>query len=383
VSIPSKRIAELSPEQRALFLQRLTRKAAEAAKGPASPPSDAAPPGDMTTAENFGLEVAQPGILDSVRVKSVPRRAPGVGEVEIDVHAGALNFRDVMIALGMYPTLPGKPAEMGSDCAGRVVALGTGVDDCHVGDEVIALANGFSGYTTTLAAAVAPKPARLTHEEAATIPTVFLTTYFALVHLARLSKGERILIHSAAGGVGLTAIQIAQWIGAEIIATAGTREKQEYVRALGVRHVFNSRSLEFVDSVLECTGRQGVDVVLNSLAGDAIPKGLTLLKPLGRFLELGKRDIYQNAAVGLLPFRKALSFHAVELGLVLRERPAFFRSMFREILAHFDAGVFKPLPTKVFRLSDIHEALGYMSEGTHIGKIAIRVKDGAAPVASR
>jgi NADPH:quinone reductase-like Zn-dependent oxidoreductase len=372
----AKRIADLSPDKRQLLLERLTRKTGPGAQAadPAAAAA-AAPPADLRRDENFSVEVAQPGILDSFRFKRVPRRPPGPGEVEIGVRAGSLNFRDVMIALGMYPTLPGHPAEMGSDCSGTIVAVGEGVEGFREGDEVVALANGFTAYTTTTAAAVAHKPARLSHEDGAAIPTVFLTTYYGLLHLAQLSKGERILIHSAAGGVGLTAIQIARLAGAEVIATVGTDEKRAYLRTLGVEHILNSRSLDFADGVMKLTDGKGVDVVLNSLAGEAIPKGLGVLRPLGRFVELGKRDIYQNVPLGLQPFRKALSFHAVELGLVLRERPAVFRAMFREVLGHFAAGAFTPLPARIFPIADMKDAAEHMSQGTHIGKIVVRVKE--------
>src|SRR5204862_5779723 len=125
----------------------------------------------------------------------------------------------------------------------------------------------------------------------------FLTTYYALHVLAHVSRGERVLIHSGAGGVGLAAIQIAQWRGAEIIATVGNQEKRAFLETLGVSHVMDSRSLSWVDDVLAATNGEGVDVILNSLAGEAIPKGLEILRPFGRFCEIGKRDIYANAPI--------------------------------------------------------------------------------------
>jgi NADPH:quinone reductase-like Zn-dependent oxidoreductase len=235
--------------------------------------------------------------------------------------------------------------------------------------------NSLSGFVTAPAATVVPKPSRLTFEEAAAIPTVFVTDWYALHHLARLGRGERILIHSAAGGVGLAAIQMAEAVGAEVFATVGTPEKREFIQSLGIQHVLNSRSLEFVEGVLELTGGEGVDVVLNSLAGEAIPKGLSILRPLGRFVELGKRDIYQNSPVGLLPFFKGLSFFAVELSPFIKLRPADFRDLFLQIAEQFDRNIFKPLPSRVFPAAEASGAFKYMAQGIHIGKIVLKIKN--------
>ncbi|MGH9237569.1 MAG: zinc-binding dehydrogenase [Vicinamibacterales bacterium] len=372
----STRLADLSPEQRQRLLDRLASRATQTTAAKREP-AVAAWPSSLSADENVVAEFTQPGILDSLRFTRVPRKAPGRGQLEIEVHAAALNFRDVMIALGMYPTSSGAAAQMGSDCSGTVVAVGPEVTEWRVGDEVVALSNGLCRYSLAVDAAVARKPAAMTHESAATIPTVFLTAYYGLRHLAHLAANERVLIHSAAGGVGLAAIQIARSLGADIIATAGTEEKRQFVRSLGITHVFDSRSLAFAADVLRVTERRGVDVVLNSLAGEAIAKGVGLLRPLGRFVELGKRDIYQNFTLGLSPFRKALSFHALELGMVVGQRPSLFRSMFADVLGAFAAGTFTPLPATTFGIGDLKSAIEHMSQGTHRGKVAVRVKGDA------
>src|SRR4029453_15408665 len=156
------------------------------------------------------------------------------------------------------------------------------------------------------------------------------TAYYALHHLARMRAGERVLIHAAAGGVGLAALQIAQHAGAEVFATAGSPEKQELLQLLGVQHVMDSRSLAFADQVMEITGGQGVDLVLNSLAGKGIAKGIACLAPYGRFLELGKRDIYQNSKLGLWGFRKNIAFFAIDLGRLMVEKPTFIKRLLNE-----------------------------------------------------
>ena len=223
-------------------------------------------PGDRETAgERLQLKISTPGVLDGLEYETLPRLAPAGGEVEISVEAAGLNFRDVLNALGMYP---GDAGPLGWECAGTVAAVGEGVDDLKIGDAVVAIAPGaFSNFVTTHAALAVPKPDNLTFAEAATIPSAFLTAFYTLVHLAHLSAGEKVLIHSAAGGVGLAAVQVAQRAGAEIFATAGSPEKREFLKRLGVQHVFDSRSLEFAERISELTNRKGIDVVLNSLSG--------------------------------------------------------------------------------------------------------------------
>ncbi len=281
----------------------------------------------------FRLEITTPGVLDGLVLQEMIRRAPGPGEVELRVAAAALNFNDVMKAMGIYPGVGDGPVPLGNECAGTVVAIGEGVTGLAVGDEVVALAPySFGSHVTTPAALVARKPAHLGFEEAASMPVAFLTAAYSLDRIGRLEPGERVLIHSAAGGVGLAAIQIAQQVGAEIFATVGTDEKREYLRSIGVRHVMDSRSLAFADEVMELTGGRGVDVVLNSLAGEAIAKSLAVVAPYGRFLELGKRDLYQNRQIGLWPFRKGLTYSVIDLAGLVQERPAMLGQLLRDLM---------------------------------------------------
>jgi hypothetical protein len=215
----------------------------------------------------FRLEISTSGVLDDLTLHETKRQQPGPGQVEIEVYAASLNFRDVMKALALYPTDGDDYMMLGDECAGKIVAVGEGVKGLQAGDEVIAIApSSLGSHVTTLAAFVMRKPAHMSFEEAATMPVVFLTAYYALHYLARMRAGERVLIHAAAGGVGLAALQIAQHVGAEVFATAGSPEKQELLRLLGVQHVMDSRSLAFADQAMEITGGQGVDIVLNSLA---------------------------------------------------------------------------------------------------------------------
>jgi NADPH:quinone reductase-like Zn-dependent oxidoreductase/acyl carrier protein len=309
-------------------------------------------------------------------LRETKRQRPGPGQVEIEVCAASLNFRDVMKALGLYPTDGDDYMMLGDECAGRIVAVGEGVEGLQTGDEVIAIAPGsLASHVTTLAAFVMRKPAHVTFEEAATMPVVFLTAYYALHHLARIRAGERVLIQSAAGGVGLAALQIAQHVGAEVFATAGSPEKQELLRLLGVQHVMDSRSLAFADQIMEITGGQGVDIVLNSLAGKAIAKGISCLAPYGRFLELGKRDIYQNSKLGLWGFRKNVSFFAIDLGGLLTAKPIFVKVLLGELSQHVAERTFHPLPHRVFQVSRIGEAFRHMAQAKHVGKVVISMRE--------
>jgi NADPH:quinone reductase-like Zn-dependent oxidoreductase len=368
----AERLSKLSPDKRNLLLQKIRQTKPEADQKPPARPGEKRPfvPEDG----NFILRVGRIGDVNSLKFDICPRRAPRPREVEVQICAASLNFRDVMIAVGLYPTPPGKVAALGGDCAGRVVSVGEGVNEFQAGDEVIvSTGDTFSAFTTAAVSDVLPKPAAMSFVEAATIPTVFLTAYYSLHYLARLAKGERVLIHSAAGGVGLAAVQVAQWLGADIIATVGNAEKRAYLQSLGVEKIANSRSPDFDLEVKELTGGEGLDVVLNSLAGEAIPKGLKLLRALGRFIELGKRDLYSDGHLDFRLFRKFVAFFAVDIGPVSSRRQALFHSMFIEIMELFAAGTFKVLPIREFAIGEIAEAFAYMSKSEHIGKIAIRL----------
>ena len=323
----------------------------------------------------FRLEISTPGILDHLTRRAVSRQLPGPGEIEIQVSAAGLNFNDVLKAMGMYPGLPDGAVPLGSECAGKVVAIGPGVDRFAIGDAVVAVApHSFGSFVTVPVSLVAAKPPHLSFEDAATVPVAFLTAVYALRHLGQLAEGERVLIHAASGGVGLAAVQVAQQVGAEIFATAGNPEKRAFLEALGIRHVMDSRSLGFADEVLARTGGRGVDVVLNSLSGDLMLKSLEVLAPFGRFLEIGKRDIYENRELGLAPFRKHLAYFSIDLERLFVERPSLGAKLLREIAQGFENGTFKPLRLRVFPIVEAVEAFREMAQARHIGKIVLSLQ---------
>lgn len=230
----------------------------------------------------YSLQIPDSGVMDELAWCEKPRRKPAVHEIEIKIEAAAINFLDVLKSLGLYPIECDRDLLLGDECSGRVTAVGKRVTAIKVGDAVIASCAGcFSSYVTMPAACAIRKPATISFEDAATIPVAFLTAWYALHRLGQIKCGESVLIHSAAGGVGLAAMQIARLAGAEIYATAGSEAKRRYLRRLGARRVFDSRTTAFAADIRRATKGRGVDLLLNSLAGDAIIKGISALAPVG------------------------------------------------------------------------------------------------------
>jgi acyl transferase domain-containing protein/NADPH:quinone reductase-like Zn-dependent oxidoreductase/SAM-dependent methyltransferase/NADP-dependent 3-hydroxy acid dehydrogenase YdfG len=313
------------------------------------------------------LVVETRGSLDSLAWTACERVQPGDGQVEIEITATGLNFKDVMNALGVYP---GDAGPLGAECAGRVVAAGPHVGDLQVGDRVVAVAGGaFARSLTVDAGMVSRIPDHLVDEEAVTIPVAYVTAWFALHHLGGLKAGDTVLVHAAAGGVGLAAVHLARRAGAEVFATAGSEAKRAYLRRLGVQHVFSSRSLDFADAVLDRTGGRGVDVVLNSLAGEFIPKSFGVVARSGRFLELGKRDLWTDAQVAALD--KGVEYFVIDWGQTARESPALVAGMFQEVMRLVQTRVLPPLPRRTFAGADVVEAFRFMAQARHIGKIVV------------
>ena len=315
---------------------------------------------------NYQLGIRRRGVLDNLEFSSSGRRVPARGEVEIRVRATGLNFRDVLTVLDMYPG----ESSLGGECSGTVTAVGDGVKEFKTGDAVIAVTPGaFSAFVISPVHCVVRKPENLSFVEAASVPMVFLTAWYGLKRLAGIHKGDKVLIHAAAGGVGLAAVQIARAAGAEVFATAGSEEKRQYLRSLGIEHVFDSRSLDFSKAIRASAGPQPIDIVLNSLAGNFIRESASLVRPGGRFLELGKRDIWsqedarrERPDIGYLPY---------DLADVGRRDPQAFHALLAEVIEAFDAGHYQPLPRKVFRIQEAADAFRYMAQARHIGKIVV------------
>ena len=314
--------------------------------------------------------------MDRLHWVPKPRVAPGPGEVELAVEATGLNFRDVMWGLGLLPDdiLENGFAgpTLGLECAGRVLRVGAGVKGLAAGDHVVAFArSAFATHVTVPASIVSSVPAHIPSDTAATIPVAFLTAYYGLVFCARMRRGDWVLIHGGAGGVGLAALQIVRWRGARAICTAGSAEKRAMLRALGAEHVFDSRSGAFADAVRTVTG-DGVDIVLNSLSGEAMERSLGTLRPFGRFVELGKRDYVANTHVGLRPFRRNLSYFGVDLDQLLLSDPSAARRLFASVMGLFHKGTLVPLPHRSFEAHEAVDAFRLMQGSGHIGKLVVK-----------
>ncbi|QBI56618.1 Mycocerosic acid synthase [Streptomonospora litoralis] len=337
---------------------------------------------DAAESGGYGLVVLDQGLNFRVQWEQTPPPVPGPGMVGIEVRAAALNYRDVMQATGLLPAEAAESSfagmEPGLECAGVVTAVGAGVDGLAVGDRVLATAApALASHTVTHAHAAARIPEHMSFAEAATVPIAFTTVQYSLEEVARLRRGETVLVHGGAGAVGLAALQHARMCGAEVIATAGTEAKREVLRVLGVEHVLDSRSLEFASEVMELTGGRGVDVVLNSLAGEALTRSLEVLAPGGRFVELGKRDIMENGALPLRPFADNISFSAVDLSSMLGKE--VLAEHWARVVRRLRDGVYRPLPHTVFPASQVQNAFAMLQHSRHIGKVVVAIDGLSAP----
>jgi acyl transferase domain-containing protein/NADPH:quinone reductase-like Zn-dependent oxidoreductase/acyl carrier protein len=334
------------------------------------------------------LAFDSPGSLRDLYWKATDIPTPSDDRICVRVRHAGLNFRDVMFSLGL---LPDEALEngfsgpsLGMECSGTVCAVGKSVTEFTVGDEVMCFAPAaLATHVVTAAAAAARKPETLSFAEAAAVPVAFLTAWYSIKHLARAAKGERLLIHGAAGGVGLAAIQIAAHLGLEVYATAGTPEKRNFLRSLGVRHVFSSRSLTFADAVLRATNGEGVDMVLNSLSGEAVAAGLSTLRPFGRFLELGKRDFYADAPMRLRPFAANIAYFGIDLDQLLIRQPHTARELFAELAELFARRELAPPPHAVRPAHACADAFRAMQRSEHMGKLVIALEDAPAPERER
>ena len=325
----------------------------------------------------YRLCLDNPGQITGLEMKAYELPALGPSEVEIEVAAAALNFRDVMVTLGLLPALAYERSalghEVGMEGSGLVRRVGSDVRHCGVGDEVAFIKGGCIGNRVVVNQyLVFAKPGRLNMEEAASSLSVYVTAYYALMHLARLRKGQRVLIHSGMGGVGQAAIALAKHVGAEIYATAGSENKRDQLLALGARAAFDSHSFDWYDELMAATGGEGVDVVLNSLAGRHVELCLQALRPAGWHCEIGKVDIYADNELNLRVFRKNLRFAAIDVDRLMIDDPFLSRELSQACLDLLDQGALSPLPVTVFPYKDYAKALRLMTTGQHQGKLVLK-----------
>ncbi|WP_041233336.1 type I polyketide synthase [Cylindrospermum stagnale] len=319
------------------------------------------------------LKLTSYGTLDNLTL--VPLAAPTLApdEVEIKVRASGLNFRDVLRALGMMREVEeslgiasASDILFGFECAGTIERVGKQVSGFKAGDAVIAYASGSLASTVKAKAKlVVLKPSEISFEEAATIPVTFLTAYYGLVKCAQIGSTDRVLIHNAAGGVGQAALQLAKLKGAEVFATASP-PKWDFLKSLGVKHIYNSRNLDFAEQVMTATNGKGVNVILNSLTGKFIDQSFDVLAQGGRFVEIGKFGIWDEQK--LQASRSDVAYFPFDLGEM---DGAEISAMFLELMTMFREGKLKPLPSKVFPITEFVNAFRYMQQAKHIGKVVL------------
>ncbi len=292
-------------------------------------------------------------------------------EVRLAVRAAGVNFRDVVAALGVV-SLRGDWDAIGSEGAGVVLEVGGAVEDLAPGDRVMGLLTGAFAQTAVAdRSSLVRMPPHWSFAQAAAIPGAFLTAHYGLLELAALRPGERVLVHAAAGGVGMAAVQLAQALGAQVLGTASPG-KWGALRALGLEEaqIASSRDLEFRERLLAVTGGRGVDVVLNSLAGEFVDASLELLPSGGRFIELGKTDIRDAQQVAAR--YPGVAYRAFDLIEASAER---IQEMLLDVLALFERGALTQLPVRVWDVRRAREAFRFMAQARHVGKLVLRVPD--------
>jgi acyl transferase domain-containing protein/acyl carrier protein len=329
------------------------------------------------------LRVRSPGDLETMELVAFDRVQPGPGQIEVAVTASSVNFADVLAAMGRYPTIDEREPELGVDFVGVVTAVGADVTDHQVGDRV----GGFSRngcWATFLncdAQVAVTLPEKLTDHQAVAVSTAHATAWYGLHDQARICAGDRVLIHSATGGVGQAAVAIARAAGAEIFATAGSPERRALLHRMGIEHTYDSRSTDFAELIRRDTGGYGVDIVLNSLTGAAQRAGFELLADGGRFVEIGKRDVYANSRLGMYPFRRNLTFHYVDLALMSQTHPQRIGNLLRTVFNLVADGTLPPAEFTVHPFTNAANAIRVMSAAEHTGKLLLDIPHTGAAAA--
>jgi NADPH:quinone reductase-like Zn-dependent oxidoreductase/acyl transferase domain-containing protein len=320
------------------------------------------------------LEAKSPGNLDSLVFSGGPDPLLADGMVEIIPHAFGLNFRDVLVAMGQM-----QEGFMGFECTGVVIAVDeASTHKFRVGDRVCALmtAGHWANRVQVPSTSVAHLPDDMPFELGASIPMIYITAYHALIEIAHLEKGETILIHAAAGGVGQAAISLAQHIGAEIFVTVGSPKKRDFVHntyEIPFDHIYSSRDTSFAQGIMSITNGRGVDVILNSLSGKLLQASWDCIAMLGRFVEIGKRDIQQNRQLEMANFGRSVSFCAMDLVHLGNYKGEKVSRILRTVLRMIEEGDISPrTPITTFSISDLPQAFRTMQAGKHIGKIVVK-----------
>jgi natural product biosynthesis luciferase-like monooxygenase protein len=327
-----------------------------------------------STATPRGLVISGVRRIDELQIEDWRPGAPRAGEVTIDVRASAINFPDTLCVNGIYPTLPAYPFVPGFEVSGVVSAVGEGVSGAHVGDAVIAITGdalgGHAQQVNVPSQGLMPKPENITFEEACSLPVVFGTVYAAFA-LGGLRRGEHVLIQTATGGCGLMALQLARLLGAVCYGTSSRQEKLEILQRLQVPHALDYRG-DFDRDLMRLTGGRGVDVVLNMVAGDAIQKGLNALAPSGRYLELAVHALRARANFDLSHLVDNQSFLSMDFRRLSRaDGGSQLAPAFAAMIDWLQSGHIVPIVSRIYPFARIKEALTFVGQGTHIGKVVL------------
>lgn len=323
------------------------------------------------------LTISTAGLLDTLAFDDDPTATEILPEdfVEVEPRAFGVNFRDVMVAMGQLQS-----NVMGYDCAGVVRRAGpvAASKGYRPGDRVSVLLRGhYSSRVRVHWTSAVHIPDDMTFETAASLPTQFVTAYLSLYNTARLQRRETILIHSATGGVGQAAVMLAQRVGAEVFVTVGTDEKRQFMQqhyGIPPDHIFSSRDTSFVANIMEMTQGQGVDVVLNSLAGILLQESFDCLAPFGRFVELGKRDFELNHGLAMEAFKRAVTFSSIDVVALGERKPVEANRILKDVVRLVAEKEINAVdPVTVYPLSDVEKAFRLMQAGKHMGKIVLSV----------
>ncbi|GAB7141821.1 sulfolipid-1 biosynthesis phthioceranic/hydroxyphthioceranic acid synthase [Mycobacterium riyadhense] len=321
------------------------------------------------------MQIRTPGDLQTLEFAAFDRVPPGPGQIEVAVTASSINFADVLNVFGRYQSLDGILPALGTDFAGVVTAVGPGVTNHKVGDHVGGMSplGCWATFVTCDARLATTLPDGMTDAQAAAVTTAHATAWYGLNDLARIKAGDKVLIHSGTGGVGQAAIAIARAAGAEIFATAGSKQRRQLLRDMGIEHVYDSRTVDFAEQIRRDTDGYGVDIVLNSVFGAAQLAGLKLLALGGRFVEIGKRDIYGDTKLGLFPFRRNLAFWGVDMGVMSVSHPQQVSEILSTVYRLTAEGKL-PMPEAThYPLAEAATAIRVMSAAEHTGKLILDI----------
>ncbi|KAI8956900.1 hypothetical protein F5Y11DRAFT_125320 [Daldinia sp. FL1419] len=328
------------------------------------------------TPKRTALAISKIGSMETLHWidESLPSELPD-DYVEIETRAVGLNFRDVVLARGIIDSSTPGRLPLGYELSGVISKVGSAVKDLAPGDRIMALCNGCLGTRNVAPADIVMKiPDNLAFEDAASIPVCFGTVIYSFIDVGRLEKGQSVLIHSACGGVGLSAIQVAKMLGAEIYATVGSEKKVQYlIDNFGIprSHIFNSRDASFVEGVMKATEGRGVDLVLNSLSGELLHESWRCVAKFGVMVDLSLRDSKGSGRLDMLPFADNRSYYGVNLS-DFREKPKWLRRLLTAYVDFYNQGHLRPIsPIASFDAKRIARAFRHLEDGDHMGKIVV------------